>query len=69
MLRCRDAHRQEFEDQGKYEEAESIYRQTLAQKEIVFGLEHPSIQITVSNLTGLLSSQRKYEEAELMNRS
>jgi Flp pilus assembly protein TadD len=54
--------------QGKYEEAEAINRQTLAQGEKVLGPEHRFTLKSMSNLAGVLDSQGKYEEAEAMNR-
>jgi hypothetical protein len=57
-----------LDSQGKYEEAEAMNRETLAQKEKVLGREHPSTLTSISNLAGVLNSQGKYEEAEAMNR-
>lgn len=48
----------------EYDEAEPVYRQTLALTERVLGKEHPSILISMNNLAGLLDSQGKYDEAE-----
>jgi tetratricopeptide (TPR) repeat protein len=54
--------------QGKYEEAESMNRQTLARRETVLGPEHPDTLTSMSNLALVLVEQGKYEEAESMNR-
>ncbi|KAF1947385.1 hypothetical protein EJ02DRAFT_297649, partial [Clathrospora elynae] len=51
---------------GKYEEAESMNRQTLAQSEKVLGPEHPYTLMSMSNLAGVLGRQGKYKEAESM---
>ncbi|KAI1317055.1 kinesin light chain 3 [Xylariaceae sp. FL0255] len=54
--------------QGKYEEAEKMYRQILGMMEEVLGREHPSTLTSMSNLALVLYSQGKYEEAEKMHR-
>ena len=54
--------------QGNYEEAERIYRQTLALAETVLGKEYPSTLGSMNNLAEVLSSQGNYEEAERINR-
>ncbi|KAF1935581.1 hypothetical protein EJ02DRAFT_484297 [Clathrospora elynae] len=59
---------QVLESQGKYEDAESMNRQTLALKETVLGREHPSTLTSMSNLALVLGHQGKYEDAEAMNR-
>ena len=45
-----------LQGQGKYEEAEKIYRQVLASKESVLGKEHPSTLKSINNLVGVLIS-------------
>ena len=55
-------------DQGKYEEAEEMHRQTLTLRETVLGKEHPNTLTSMNNLAGVLSHQGKYEEAEEMHR-
>jgi tetratricopeptide (TPR) repeat protein len=59
---------QALSDQGKYEEAETMHRETLALKEEVLGKKHPSTLASMSNLAQALSKQGKYEEAETMHR-
>jgi tetratricopeptide (TPR) repeat protein len=54
--------------QGKYEEAETMHRQTLARREKVLGHEHPSTLVSMNNLAAVLDRQGKYEEAETMHR-
>jgi tetratricopeptide (TPR) repeat protein len=54
--------------QGKYDEAETMHRQTLAMKEKVLGKEHPDTLTTMNNLALVLNKQGKYEEAETMYR-
>ena len=41
-------------DQGKYEEAEPLYKRSLAIREKVFGEDHPSVATTLNNLGSLL---------------
>jgi hypothetical protein len=53
--------------QGKYEESETMNRQTLAQREKVLGLEHLDTLTSMSNLAFVLGSQGKYEHAEAVN--
>ncbi|OCK82773.1 hypothetical protein K432DRAFT_292475, partial [Lepidopterella palustris CBS 459.81] len=49
--------------QGKYKEAESINRQTLARYEKVLGAEHPDTLTSVYCLAYLLANQHRYDEA------
>ena len=60
--------------QGKYEEAEGIYRQTLALREPVLGKKHPTTLTSMNNLALVLDNQGKsyllhqnkqYKDAEL----
>ncbi|KAF2729795.1 hypothetical protein EJ04DRAFT_395226, partial [Polyplosphaeria fusca] len=56
--------------QGKYEEAESMHRQTLATREKVLGVEHPGTLTTVYCLARLLTGGHHYDEsAALYNRA
>jgi tetratricopeptide (TPR) repeat protein len=50
--------------QGKYEEAEPLYRRALAVREKQLGAEHPDTALSLNNLAGLYHVQGKYEEAE-----
>ncbi|RSL80949.1 hypothetical protein CEP52_017301, partial [Fusarium oligoseptatum] len=54
--------------QGKYDEAEAIYRRALKGYEKALGLEHPSTLTSVNNLGSVLESQGKYDKAEAMHR-
>lgn len=42
-------------------------RETLALKEKVLGQEHPDTLTSMSDLSNVLNSQGRYEEAEVMN--
>jgi Tfp pilus assembly protein PilF len=55
-------------DQGKYEQAEEMHRQTLMLKEMVLSKEHTSTLTGMNNLTWVLSDQGKYEQMEEMHR-
>jgi tetratricopeptide (TPR) repeat protein len=51
-------------DQGKYEQAEEMYRHALRLRQTVLGKEHPSTLTRMSNLASVLRDQDKYEQAE-----
>jgi hypothetical protein len=48
-------------DQGKYEQAEEMYRQVLGLSETVLGKEHPFTLTSMNNLATVLINQGKYE--------
>ncbi|KAF2787273.1 hypothetical protein K505DRAFT_225425, partial [Melanomma pulvis-pyrius CBS 109.77] len=54
------------DSQGKYEEAESMKRQTLALKEKVLGLEHPGTLTSMYCLAHLLANRHCYDESLLL---
>ncbi|KIN05367.1 hypothetical protein OIDMADRAFT_177562 [Oidiodendron maius Zn] len=54
--------------QGKYSEAEAIYRQALQLRETVLGKDHPDTLASMDNLASSLHSQGKYADAEAMDR-
>ncbi|MBT6561325.1 MAG: tetratricopeptide repeat protein, partial [Candidatus Scalindua sp.] len=53
-----------YSTQGKYEEAEPLYKRSLEIKEKSFGPDHPDVATTLNNLADLYRQQGKYEEAE-----
>jgi len=55
-------------DQGKYLEAEQMYREVVEVRERVQGKEHPDTLTSMNNLATVLSDQGKYLEAEQMYR-
>ena len=55
-------------EQGKYDEAEPLYRRALAGKEEALGPAHPDTLGTVEGLAILLKQQGKYDEAEPLYR-
>jgi tetratricopeptide (TPR) repeat protein len=54
--------------QGKYEQAEEMYRQVLRLSETVLGKEHPNTLASMNNLATVLRNQGKYEQAEEIHR-
>ena len=58
-----------LDSQGKYDEAEPIYRQTLALSEKVLGKEHPNTLSSMNNLAVLLKNQGRYDEAKKLCKS
>lgn len=54
--------------QGKYGEAERLFRQALGQRERLLGKAHPEVAASLNDLAGVLLYQGKYGEAELLYR-
>ena len=53
-----------------YEEAEQLYKRSIAIKEAALGATHPEVALTLNNLAELYRSQRRFDEAEpLYNRA
>ncbi|MBV9710840.1 MAG: tetratricopeptide repeat protein, partial [Ktedonobacteraceae bacterium] len=50
--------------QGKYAEAEPLYKRALAIYEEIQGARHPDAAMSLHNLAGLYYAQGKYVEAE-----
>ena len=57
-----------FQAQGKYEEAEELYRQALKIDEKTIGKDHPEYAIQLNNLAGVVKARGRYEEAEELYR-
>jgi hypothetical protein len=55
-----------LDEQGKHEEAETILRQTLVQRERVLGLEHPDTSKSVYYLARVLASQYRLDESRVL---
>ena len=53
-------------DQGKYKEAEEIYRRVLAVRGKILGKEHPDTLLSVYCLAHSLHQQKQYKEAEVL---
>jgi tetratricopeptide (TPR) repeat protein len=56
------------EDQGKYDQAEPLYRRAIEIDEKVLGKDHPNVATDYNNLAHLLVNQRKYDQAEPLYR-
>ncbi|CUS10721.1 unnamed protein product, partial [Tuber aestivum] len=57
-----------LQDQGKYEESETMHRRTLEKRKKILGPDHPHTLTSANNLANVLQDQGKYEEAERMHR-
>ena len=54
--------------QGKYAEAEPLYRKALAIRLKTLGEDHPDTAVSYNNLASNLNAQGKYAEAEPLYR-
>ncbi|CAM9223743.1 unnamed protein product, partial [Hapterophycus canaliculatus] len=54
--------------EGKYEDADPLYKQAAAINEAVLGLEHPRVASDLNNRALLLKAQGKYAEAEPLHK-
>ena len=57
-----------YESQGRYSEAEPLYRLALEKRRAVLGEKHPDTLSSVNNLAGLYRAQGRYSEAEPLYR-
>ena len=55
-----------FLSQGKYDEAVTLYKESLAIRKKVFGDEHPSVAESLKNLAVLWWKQNNFQKAEPM---
>ena len=53
-----------YRRQGRYSEAEPLYKQALEMYKRLLGEEHPSVATSLNNLAGLYRRQGRYSEAE-----
>jgi tetratricopeptide (TPR) repeat protein len=53
-----------YYNQGKYAQAEPLYKRALAIKEKALGPEHPVVATSLNNLAALYDTQGKYAQAE-----
>ena len=54
--------------QGRYAEAEPLYKRSLAIWEEALGPEHPNVATSLNNLAGLYRAQGRYDEAEPLHK-
>src|ERR1035438_8552798 len=57
-----------LDDEGRYAEAEKLYRETLDIQRRVLGTEHPDTLRSMNNLAIVLNHQRRFTEAEKLHR-
>jgi len=57
-----------LEKEGRYAEAESVYRDALQVQRRVLGPQHPDTLLTMDNLNNTLAEQGRYAEAERLCR-
>ncbi|WP_292761209.1 tetratricopeptide repeat protein, partial [Nostoc sp. NOS(2021)] len=50
--------------QGRYSEAEPLYKKALELRQRLLGEEHPDVASSYNNLAGLYHSQGRYSDAE-----
>ena len=53
-----------YDDQGRYAEAEPLYKRALAIQEKALGPDHPDVATALNNLAVLYRHQGRYAEAE-----
>ncbi|WP_130758759.1 tetratricopeptide repeat protein, partial [Microcystis aeruginosa] len=57
-----------YKSQGRYTEAEPLYREALDLRKRLLGDNHPDVAASLNNLAGLYKSQGRYTEAEPLYR-
>ncbi len=57
-----------YRAQGKYADAEGLYKRALTIKEKALGAGHPSVALTLNNLANLYDVQGKYADAESLHK-
>ena len=55
-----------YDRQGKYSDAEDLYKQCLAKMKVALEEDHPDTLDTMSNLAGVYDDQGKHNEAEVL---
>jgi tetratricopeptide (TPR) repeat protein len=53
-----------YDDQGRYADAEPLYKRALAVWEKALGPDHPDVATALNNLAQLYKDQGSYEDAE-----
>jgi tetratricopeptide (TPR) repeat protein len=53
-----------YQDEGRYSEAEPLFKRAVAIGDKVLGPEHPDVAVRLSNLAMLYKDQQRYAEAE-----
>ena len=52
-----------YDDQGRYAEAEPLYKRALAIDEKALGPDHPDVALSLNNLAALYDNQGRYADA------
>jgi tetratricopeptide (TPR) repeat protein len=55
-----------YKSQGRYNDAEPLYLQSLDILKRQLGDDHPSVATSLNNLAALYESQGKYNDAEML---
>ena len=53
-----------YDDQGRYADAEPLYKRSLAIREKALGPDHPDVATSLNNLAELYDDQGRYADAE-----
>ena len=53
-----------YDDQGRYADAEPLYKRSLAIREKALGPDHPDVALSLNNLAELYHAQGRYADAE-----
>ena len=53
-----------YDDQGRYADAEPLYKRSLAIREKALGPDHPDVATSLNNLAVLYDEQGRYADAE-----
>ena len=53
-----------YQAQGRYADAEPLYKRALTIREKALGPDHPNVAVSLNNLAGLYQTQGRYAEAE-----
>ena len=58
----------EYQHEGRYADAEPLYRRSLTMLEAEFGPHHPAVAASLGNLAALYQAEGRYGEAERLCR-
>jgi len=57
-----------YQAQGRYSDAEPLFRQSLAIREQMLGRQHPDVAVSLNNLAALYQAQGRYSDADLLHK-
>ena len=57
-----------YKDEGKYTEAEALYKRTLAMREKILGPQDPAIAVVLRNYASVLKELNRLDEAKALNK-